>query len=287
MGRLRAILMSAVLAWSGLAVSQAWAAGGAGELKIGITQFPSTLNPVIESMLAKTYVLAMTRRPVVAYDQDWQLICLLCVELPTIENGLAVPEELPDGGQGIAITYQLQPEATWGDGTPVTTKDVVFTWQVGRHPQSGVASMEAFQRVLSIDVLDDKTYRIHVDRVTFDYNEYGGFTLLPAHLEQAIFEADPVEYRHRTTFDRDPTNPGLYFGPYRVSEVVSGSHIVLVPNATWYGQPPAFDPVTVKVIENTAALEANLLSGAVDMIAGELGLAIDQEIGRASCRERV
>jgi peptide/nickel transport system substrate-binding protein len=278
MGRLRAILMSAVLAWPGLAASQAWAAGGAGELKIGITQFPSTLNPVIESMLAKSYVLAMTRRPVVAYDQDWQLICMLCVELPTIENGLAVPEQLVDGGRGIAITYRLQPKATWGDGTPVTTKDVVFSWQVGRHPQSGVSAVDFFRRVLSIDVLDDKTYRIHVDRVTFDYNEYGGFTLLPAHLEQAIFEADPVEYRHRTTYDTDATNPGLYFGPYRVSEVVSGSHIVVVPNATWYGQPPAFDRITVKVIENTAALEANLLSGAVDMIAGELGLTIDQAL---------
>ena len=31
-------------------------------LVIGITQYPATLNPNIESMLAKTYVLAMTRR---------------------------------------------------------------------------------------------------------------------------------------------------------------------------------------------------------------------------------
>jgi peptide/nickel transport system substrate-binding protein len=32
------------------------------------------------------------------------------------------------------------------------------------------------------------------------------------------------------------------------------------------------------VIENTAALEANLLSGSIDMIAGELGLTIDQAL---------
>ena len=38
-------------------------AGGAGEIKIGITQFPATLNPNIDAMLAKSYVLAMTRRP--------------------------------------------------------------------------------------------------------------------------------------------------------------------------------------------------------------------------------
>ncbi len=254
------------------------AQAGSGELRIGITQFPFTLNPLIDSMLAKSYVLAMTRRPVVAYDHDWQLVCFLCTELPTIENGLAVPEALPDGGQGIAVTYRLHPEATWGDGTPVTTDDVVFTWEVGRHPQTGVSDIEGFQRVLSIDEVDDKTYTVHVDRITFDYNTYGSFALLPAHIERPIFEAGAAEYRNRTAYDTDPTNPGLSFGPYRVTEVSTGSHVVLEPNATWYGPAPAFERIVVRVIENTPALEANLLSGAVDMIAGELGLTLDQAL---------
>ncbi|MDX1575128.1 MAG: peptide ABC transporter substrate-binding protein, partial [Kiloniellales bacterium] len=250
----------------------------AGELKIGITQYPSTLHPLIDSMLAKSYVLAMTRRPITAYDHDWQLICMLCVELPSLENGLAVPETLEDGGEGIAVTYQIHPEATWGDGTPVSTEDVVFTWEVGRHPQSGVAGFEAFRRILSIDVIDDKTYTVHVDRITFTYNASGGFELLPAHIERPVFEADPAAYRNRTTFDSDPTNPGLYFGPYRISEAATGSHITVEPNPTWYGDKPDFDKITVRVIENTAALEANLLSGAIDMIAGELGLTLDQAL---------
>ncbi len=250
----------------------------AGELKIGITQYPSTLHPLIDSMLAKSYVLAMTRRPITAYDHDWQLICMLCVELPSIENGLAVPETLADGTQGIAVTYRLHPEATWGDGTPVTTEDVVFTWEVGRHPRSGVAGFEAFRRILSIDVIDDKAFTVHVDRITFTYNASGGFDLLPAHLERPIFEAEPAAYRNRTTFDSDPTNPGLSFGPYRVTRVSAGSQITVEPNPTWYGGKPDFDRITVRVIENTAALEANLLSGAIDMIAGELGLTLDQAL---------
>jgi peptide/nickel transport system substrate-binding protein len=266
------------LAMSSSAWNPATAAGGAGELRIGITQFPSTLNPIIESMLAKSYVLAMTRRPVVAYDQDWQLICMLCTALPTIENGLAATERLADGGEGIAVTYTIHPRATWGDGVPVTTEDVVFTWEVGRHPKSGVSGFDFYRRILSIDTIDDKTFTVHVDRITFDYNTSGGFTLLPAHIERPIFEADPVEYRNRTTFDVEPTNPGLYFGPYRIVDLVSGSHMVLAPNETWYGTPPAFDRVVVRVIENTTALEANLLSGAIDMIAGELGLTIDQAL---------
>ncbi len=270
--RLAALLGAALLAAAASA-----APVRAAELKIGVTQFPSTLNPLIDSMLAKSYVLAMTRRPITAYDQDWQLVCMLCTELPTIENGLAEPEELPDGRRGIAVTYTIRPQATWGDGTPVTSRDVLFTWQVGRHPKTGVSDFEAFRRILKIDVIDDKTFTLHLDRITFDYNATG-LDILPAHVERPIFEAGPAAYRNRTAFDADPTNPALAFGPYRIVELVPGSHIVLRPNPTWWGKEPAFDRVTVRVIEKTAALEANLLSGAIDLIAGELGLPIDQAL---------
>jgi peptide/nickel transport system substrate-binding protein len=260
-----------------LALGLAHPAAAKDDLTIGLTQFPSTFNPLIDAMLAKSYILGMTRRAVTTYDKDWKLVCLLCTELPTIENGLAVPEDLPDGKKGIAITIKLHPKASWGDGTPVTADDVIFTWEVGKHPKSGVGSTEGFKRILKIDVKDPKTVVLHVDRITFDYNSMNGLDLLPAHLERAKF-ADPVEYRHRTTFDSDTTNRGLYFGPYRISEVVSGSHVTLVPNETWYGQKPYFKRIVVRVIENTAALEANLRSGGIDYIAGELGVSLDQAL---------
>ena len=250
----------------------------AGDLKIGITQFPSTLNPNIESMVAKSYLQAMTARPITAFDQEWQLVCLLCTELPTIENGLAKKEELADGGEGIAVTYTLQPEATWGDGTPVTTRDVLFTYEVGRDPQTGISNAELYQRILSIDVIDDKTFTLHMDRVTFSYNAINDFRLLPAHIERPFFEAGAAEYRNRTAFDSDPTNPGLYHGPYRITEIVKGSYVTLERNPTWWGTAPDFDRITVRTVEKTPALEANLLSGAVDMVAGELGLTLDQAL---------
>ncbi len=255
------------------------------ELVIGITQFPSTLHPNIDSMAAKSYVLGMTQRPFTAYDQDWQLACFLCTELPTFENGLAVREPLPEGvegqaegRQGVALTYTIQPDATWGDGTPVTTDDVMFTYEVGKHPQSGISNAELYRRILGIDVIDDKTFVLHADRITFDYNGLGDFRVLPAHLEREVFEADPATYRNRTLFDTDPTNPGLWFGPYRITEVSSGAYIALEANPTWWGTKPHFKRIVVKVIENTAALEANLLSGSIDMIAGELGLSLDQAL---------
>ena len=53
---------------------------------------------------------------------------------------------------------------------------------------------------------------------------------------------------------------------------------MLVPNPYWTGPKPRFARITVRAIENTAALEANLLSGTIDMVAGETGLPLDEAI---------
>ena len=88
------------------------------DLTIGITQFPSTFHPNIDAMVAKSYILAMTERPFTAYDASWRLVCMLCTELPTFENGFAKREKTPQGKDGVALTYKIQPGATWGDGYP-------------------------------------------------------------------------------------------------------------------------------------------------------------------------
>ncbi|MEE2694123.1 MAG: peptide ABC transporter substrate-binding protein [Pseudomonadota bacterium] len=246
-------------------------------LIIGITQFPSTFHPNINSMLAKSYIVNMTNRAITTYDQDWKLTCLLCVTLPTIENGLAKKETLPDGTVGVALTYAIHPDATWGDGTPVTSEDVVFTWTAGKNNETGFASLEGYRRILSIDVIDDKTFVLHIDRLSYDYNSLNNFYLLPTHLERGAFNS-PAEYRYRTLYDTTPTNKGLYFGPYRIVQIQEGAEVVLRPNPTWFGEKPFFSKIVVRVIENTAALEANLLSGAIDYVAGELGFSIEQAL---------
>ena len=247
------------------------------QIVIGMAQYPAPLNPNIDSMLAKSFVLGLTERPFTAYDANGELVCMLCTELPTLENGKAVIEDLPDGKKGIAVTYTIQPNAAWGDGTPVTTKDVLFTYEVGKHPQSGISNAELYRRILSIEVKDEKTFTMHFDRVEFTYNAINDFHLLPEHIERAAF-ATPSGYKNRTLFDAEPTNPGLYFGPYRIVSVEPGAEIVLERNPTWWGQPPAFQRIVLRAVENTAALEANLLSGAIDYIAGEVGLTLDQAI---------
>ncbi len=243
-------------------------------LVIGITQFPSTLNAHFDAMFAKTLVLGMTVRPLTAYDKDWNLVCMLCTELPTMENGKAVLENYGDGRQGIAVTYEIDPDVRWGDGTPVTSADFAFTIEAGQHPESGIQGGELFRRIRSFDIIDDKTFTLHVDRVTYDYNSFG-VTPLPQHLERENFK-QPREYRNRSAYDTDTYNKALYFGPYRVTRVEPGAYIELEKNETWSGNEPEFDKIIVRIIENTAALEANLLSGSIDYIEGVLGLTLDQ-----------
>jgi peptide/nickel transport system substrate-binding protein len=247
------------------------------DLAIGVSQFPATLNPMIDTMVAKTYVLAMVRRPLTTYDADWKLVCMLCETLPSLENGLAQRIDLPGGKHGVRLTYTLKAGARWGDGVPLTSDDVIFSWQVGRDPQSGVADSELYRRIVAITAKDSRTFTIDIDRLTYDYAALNDLEILPAHIERAAV-AQPAQYRFQTRYDTDPTNPGLYDGPYRITEVAPGSHIVLERNSQWSGPQPYFSRIVVWAVENTAALEANLLAGGLDMVAGELGLPLDEAL---------
>ncbi len=269
-------ILALFLSFAGFAPPAAVTAQAKDELVVAMTQMPGTWNPIISSMLAKSLIANMTARPVTAYDADWKLVCLVCTELPTIENGKARVIDLADGKKGMEIDVELR-DMRWGDGTPVSAKDVAFTLEVGQHPLSGVASSEGYKRIIKLDVKDDRRFTMTIDRVTFDYNSIG-LQLLPAHIEKPIFDANPAEYRNRTAYDTQSTNPALAFGPFRLTEIVPGSRVVLEQNPTWTGEKPHFKRITVRIIENTAALEANLLSGSVDYVLGELGLSLDQAI---------
>lgn len=248
-------------------------------LKIGISQFPSTLHPFFDEMTAKSYVLGMSQRPVTVHGADWQPLCVLCTELPAYDNGRAKNETLPNGKRGIAATYTIRQEASWGDGVPVTTKDILFAWEVGKHPQSGVSNGDLFARdIADITVTDDKTFTVRFSKEQCDFALIGGFFALPAHLERKVFEQDPASYKDRTLYNTAPETPGLYWGPYKIGKVNPGAAIMLDRNPFWRGKKPVFDAITVRTVENSAALAANLLSGDIDYIAGEMGLMLDQAI---------
>lgn len=247
-------------------------------LTIGITQYPSTFHPNIENMAAKSYVLGFARRPLTAYGADWRLTCLACETLPSLENGLAERETTPDGRPGIRVTYRLRDGMRWGDGTPVTADDLRFAWEAGREAATGFGPAEYYRSAYELIVVDPRTVTIRFDRVTFEYASAGDFQPLPAHVDRTRWQADPRAYRTRTAYDTETTNPALWNGPYRITAVQPGASITLERNAAWNGAAPHFRRIVIRTVENTPALEAQLLAGQVDMVAGELGLPIEQAI---------
>jgi peptide/nickel transport system substrate-binding protein len=280
--RLRGLLTAAFALMIAGSIVTASEARAREVLTIGINQYPANLNPSIGSMLVASYVMGMAHRQITIDGPDWKPQCQTCTGLPTIENGLAETFESTnrDGAPSLGVrkTYTLRDDLFWGDGTPVTTDDVVFAWEVGKHPDSGVATQISYQDVIDIEVADTKTFTIVDREIDFKYPSMGDFQILPAHLERPVFEADPKEYRNRTLYQTEPTNPGLYNGPYVITDLEVGATLTLERNPHWTGTRPAFDRVVVRAVENTSALEASLLSGQVDMIAGEAGLSIDQAI---------
>ncbi len=245
-------------------------------LTIGITQFPSTLHPNIDNMAAKSYVLGFARRPLTAYGPDWALTCLLCDRLPSLENGGAARETTPEGKPGIRVTYRLREDARWGDGRPVSAEDLRFAWEAARETATGFGPAEFYRSAYELVVEDARTVTLRFDKVTFEYASAGDFQPLPAHIERARWEADPRGYRNRTAYDTEPSTPGLWSGPYRITAVQPGTGVTLERNAAWAGPAPAFRRIQVRTVENTAALEAQLLAGQLDMVAGELGLPVEQ-----------
>ena len=241
-------------------------------LTIGVASFPSTLHPAIDPEVVKFYALGFADRPVTTYDADHQLVCLLCTEIPTLANGGAKLE-----GQGMAVTVHFKPGLTWADGAPLGAADLAFTAEVGRDPNSGFANTRDWTRISRVDVIDPQTAVLHFSEPFYQYNVLG--EVLPAHLEQPVYQAahSPGAYINASHYNRDPTNAGLYNGPYRITQVDTGSDLILDRNERWSGPRPYFDRIVIKTIGNTAALQANLLSGDVDMAPGEgVALTLDQ-----------
>ena len=253
-------------------------------LIIGMSQFPPNLHPAIEATVAKVYPMRLGYRPIAGFNDDKKMECFLCTEVPTLANGRAKLVSLPGGKKGMAVRFTLHPKSSWGDGTPITAKDVAFSWALGSKPESGFSRAELFQKISRVEAVDAKTFVLHMNEVSYDFADLADFGLVPAHLEDAVVKGlkSPADYRKNTTFNRAPTTAGLWNGPYMATQVQSGAFMVFERNPHWWGQKPHFKRITVKTIENTATLEANLRSGDVDMVSGELGLSIDQGLALAA-----
>ena len=254
------------------------------ELRIGITQEFENLNPVIMSMLATSFIYRMAGRSLVQLDEESEWHPQLAVTLPTLENGLA--RRVVDGPrEWIEAEWEIQPDARWGDGEPLTCRDFRFTWEVGMSPAVGVPNTELYRQIedIRIDPTDPKRCTFVYREARWNFNRHHLLFPLPEHLERPVFEryADqPEGYEQNSNYSRDPLNPGLYHGPYRIVGLTLGSHVILERNPTFYGEPAHIERIVIMLLPNTGTLEANLRAGSIDMVS-QLGMSFDQALAFA------
>ncbi len=232
------------------------------QLVVGMTAFPASVHPFVSSSTTANYMLGAARREVVRRDGDGKIMCQLCTEVPSVKNGRAREVTLPDGGKAMEVTFTLRPDLKWGDGTSLTTKDIVFGFEVSRTFLPPV-------NTTGVVALDDLNYVVKLNSLRYDFDRLSPSPVNAA-IEEPILRAatGPLDYAAKSTFTRAPETPGLWNGPYLIVEFDPSQKASFAPNPYWDGEKPVFKQVTMRLVGNTAALQANLLSGDIDMASG-------------------
>ena len=100
-----------------------------GEIVLAVEQWPECLNPLTSCANASWLhwsVLVHLQPRLMEYDENNNLRASpVLLEAPAADNGGM--ETRADGS--FTVTFRLNPEARWSDGTPITSTDVWFTWR--------------------------------------------------------------------------------------------------------------------------------------------------------------
>lgn len=275
-------LAKGFILFTGLSFSlQSFAVPTNNELKIGISQEFETLNPLIMSMSSSAYMYRLVGRSLVVLNADGKWVAQLAKEIPSLEKGTA--KVIEDGGKKkIVATWEIVENAKWGDGKPVICQDFISAHKIATSPTVSVGEKEQWTQVekIDIDAKNPKKCTFKYDKAKWDFYQLAQFFPVPTHIEMSVFEKFAKQkegYEKNSNYVRNPTNPGLYNGPYVISEVKLGSHVSFVQNPHFYGKPANIKKIIVKLIPNTGTMEANLRSGTIDMIS-VLGLDFDQAL---------
>jgi peptide/nickel transport system substrate-binding protein len=199
-----------------------------------------------------------------------QLVPRLAEAVPSLDNGLW--KLLPDGR--METTWVIKEGATWHDGTPLTTDDLLFTLEVGRDPDIAALHNAAFKYVESITARDPHTVTVFWSQPYIDADRMWGpeFAMpLPKHILENAYRSDKASFTELPYW----TSEFIGTGPYRVDEYVQGGHLILHAYDQFVLGRPKIDQIEVKFINDPNVIIANVLSGTVDVTLGR-GLSLEQ-----------
>ena len=155
----------------------------------------------------------------------------------------------------------LRHNATWSDGQPITSADVMYEYQLEIDPATQAPYKSDYDEIASLTAPDKWTvvYTLKAPDAAFLANVIASVphAPLPAHIYGKLPHAS---MRHL-----DISKSFVGSGPYIVTEWKSDDHMTLKSNKTWWNGRPWIDEVYIKEYQDEQAQLIALQNGEVDM----------------------
>ncbi len=181
----------------------------------------------------------------------------------------------------MVVTFRLRPDLTWADGTPLTTDDSIYAFELASDPSS-VSNTYLIERTQTYEAADAQTVQWWGKPGFIDPTYFTNFWApAPKHL-WSQFPADQLN-----TIDIASRSP-LGWGPYKIEDWISGDHITLTKNPYYFraaDDDPKFDILTFRFIPDPDMALSELVAGRCDILDpsinldGQAGLLQEMQAG--------
>ncbi|MBN1787965.1 MAG: peptide-binding protein [Sedimentisphaerales bacterium] len=211
---------------------------------------PKTLNQmsVNRCIYSKWMTVETVFEPLLAYDYDE-------VKLnPHLAKSYKISDD------GLEITFTLRDDIHFSDGAPITTDDVIFTYETIINPKIDAADIaQLYVDVKGFEKIDDKNIKFIMKRPYFKCLEILSFW------DTGIYPKHIYDFNEPEEFNKRISNP-IGSGPYVFEKWDSGDKIVFHRNENYWGEKPKIEKVVYKFIKNDKARLQALQSGDVDIM---------------------
>ncbi|MGF0116489.1 ABC transporter family substrate-binding protein [Promicromonospora sp. Marseille-Q5078] len=159
------------------------------------------------------------------------------------------------------VTYTINPEAVWNDGSPITWKSYEQLWKANRSTEEGYvpSSTDGYSQIESVKQGEDERQAVVTFKSEFPWTDGLFWHIMNPAVDSAkVFNEGYIEDAH--------ADWGA--GPYKIDDFdLNGGVVSFVPNEKWWGDAPMLDKVTFRVLEPTAAVNA-FQNGEIDYVDG-------------------
>jgi len=144
---------------------------------------------------------------------------------------------------GMVYNFSIRANATWHDGTPVTSDDVIFTIERMREDAAPIPEdVRALWKQIVVKRLDEKTLQFRLPEPFSPFLDYLTFGVLPKHLMGSLTLQEIIE----SPLNLKPVGSGPYQFSQLMAENGEITGMVLTAFQDYYGQPPFIEQIAFR-----------------------------------------